>query len=166
MYILYTHSNINYDIHIKSLAYVVPSCPSPALLHSAARRRPVALDGFGWQVMVVGFGFLFSPPARRLLDFKIALCAFSSFSSSPPCQLLIAVGTAGPQLPAPASSRSQWRRWTSTTISRYQWALPGPLESSGHAWTSTGDLPSPVGTAGPQPEPPEPSGHCWTSTTR
>ena len=40
-------------------------------------------------------------------------------------QLLIAVGTAGRQLPARGSS--------------------------GHRWTSTGDLPIPVGTAGPQP---------------
>ena len=88
----------------------------------------------------------FSPPARwGLLDFKIALRAFLRrlllllLASSPPCQLLIAVGTAGPQLPVPDPSG---RRWTSTTISRYQWALldlnRGPLESSGHRWTATG----------------------------
>ena len=41
------------------------------------------------------------------------------FSSSPPRQLLIAVGTAGPQLPASDLSGHRW----STTISRYQSAL-------------------------------------------
>ena len=66
----------------------------------------------------------------RVVRFNIALRNFSSsFSSSPP-------------------------RWTPTTISQYQWA---PLDlnhkpgTSRHRWTSTGDLPSPVGTAGPQP---------------
>ena len=59
-------------------------------------------------------------------------------ASSPPRQLLIAVGSAGSQLPVPASSQSQW----------------APLdfnnhpESSENYWTSTGGLP---GTAGPQP---------------
>ena len=104
---------------------------------------------------------IFSPPAKwGLLDFKIAFRA-SFFSSSPPRlfayslprQLMIAVGTAGPQLPAPDPSG---RRCTSTTIFRYQWALlglnRGPLESRGHRWTSTGDLPNWMGTAGPQPE--------------
>ena len=104
-----------------------------------------------WNPLSVNFTF---PPPARLLDFNIALRASFTFffSSSPPRQLLIAVGTAGPQLPAPDPSG---RRLTSTTISRYQWALldlnRGPLESSGHRWTSTGDLPSPVGNAGPQP---------------
>ena len=73
----------------------------------------------------------YSPPARwGLLDFKIALSAFSSSLSSPPRQLLIAVGTAGPQLPAPASSRSQ------PGTSRAQWAPldlnRGPPEPSGY----------------------------------
>ena len=126
-----------------------------------------------------------SPPARwGLLDFKIALRAFSSSSSSPPrllasswsqwalldlnCQLPIPVSAAGPQQPSP--------------------------DISGHCWTSTRDLSSPEGTAGPQPGtsraqwapldlnhqtsraqwapldlnrgPPEPSGHRWTSTAR
>ena len=94
----------------------------------------------------------FSPPTARwgLLDFKIALRAFF-FSSAP---RLLAVGTAGPQLPA--------------------------SDLSGHCWTSTRGLSSPVGTAGPQPGtsrvqwapldlnrgPPRRSGHCWTSTAR
>ena len=84
---------------------------------------------------------IFSPPARwELLDFKIALRPFLRrlllllLASSSPPQLLIAVGTAGPQLPAPDPTGHRW--------------TPEP---SGHWWTSTGDLPSPVGTAGPQP---------------
>ena len=69
-------------------------------------------------------------------------------------QVLSAVGTAGPQLPA--------------------------SDLSGHGWTSTAwDLQSSVGTAGPQPGtfraqwaldlnlgPSELSGHRWTSTAR
>ena len=87
----------------------------------------------------------FSRPARwGLWDFNIALRAFSSplFSSppsSPPRQLPISVGTAGPQ---PGTSRAQW---APLDLNR------GPLESSQHRWTSTGDLSSPVSTAGPQP---------------
>ena len=124
----------------------------------------------GWRV--------FSPPARwGLLDFNIALRAFSSpllsspllssplpIASSPPRKLLIAVGTARSQLPAPASSRSQWapldlnkhlpisvstadlNRWTSTGDLE-----ASDLEASGHRWTWTGGLSSPVGTTGLQP---------------
>ena len=54
----------------------------------------------------------------------------------------------------------------------------GPSQLSGHRWTSTWDLPSSVGTAGPQPGtcpaqcapldlnlgPSQLSVHCWTST--
>ena len=62
------------------------------------------------------------------------------------CRPLIWVGTAGPQ--------------------------PQGSERSGHRWTSTRDIPSPVGTwdlqssvrtTGPQPGT-FLSGHCWTST--
>ena len=70
----------------------------------------------------------------------------------------------GPQLPG--SERSVYL-WTSTAGFRAQWApgpqpgtfraqwAPldlnlGPSELSGHRWTSTWDLPSSVGTAGPQ----------------
>ena len=104
---------------------------------------------------------LTSPPARwGLLEFKIALRAFFFFCSSPPCSswsqwALLDLNCQIPPAPDPSG-----RRWTSTTISRYQralldlnqvsslWAL---TEVSGHRWTSTGDLP-------------EPSGHRRTST--
>ena len=66
-------------------------------------------------------------------------------------QVLSAVGTAGPQ--PPVSERSV-HRWTSTAGFRAQGAPLdlnlGPSELSGHRWTSTWDLPSSVGTAGPQ----------------
>ena len=75
----------------------------------------------------------------------------------PPCQLFAlrqlprAVGTAGPQLPA---SDLSGHGWTSTARFGAQWAPldlnQGPSEPSGHRWTSTWDLPSSVGTAGPQ----------------
>ena len=132
-------------------------------------------DRMSDRVPDVGYMFmLFCPPSRwGLLDFKIALLGSFTFffSSSPPRQLLIAVGTAGPQLPAPASSRSQWApldlnnhlpisvgtAGPQPESSRVEWAPldlnRGPPEPSGHCWTSTGDLPSP-------------SGHCWTSTVR
>ena len=62
---------------------------------------------------------IFSPPARwGLLDFNIALrdarlrllsrLLLFLFSSSPPHQLLIAVGTAGPQPPPPDPSAHSW----------------------------------------------------------
>ena len=64
-------------------------------------------------------------------------------------QLPRAVGTAGPQLPVSDHG------WTSTARFWAQWAPldlnQGPSEPSGHRWTSTWDLPSSVGTAGPQP---------------
>ena len=66
-------------------------------------------------------------------------------------QLPRAVGTAGPQ---PPGSERSGHRWTSTAGFRAQWAPLdlnlGPSELSGHRWTSTWDLPSSVGTAGPQ----------------
>ena len=74
-------------------------------------------------------GICCSPPARwGLLDFKIALRAFSSSSSSPPRQLLIAVGTAGLQLPAPDPD---------SLVGAAGPQQPSP-DSSGHCWTSTG----------------------------
>ena len=82
---------------------------------------------------------------------------------------------------SPTSVRSG-HCWTSTARFWAQWAPLdlnlGPSELSGHRWTSTWDLPSAVGTAGPQPGtfraqwapldlnlgPSELSGHRWTST--
>ena len=91
-------------------------------------------------------------------------------------QLPCAVGTAGPQLPA---TNLSGHGWTSTARFRsgHRW---GPSEPSGHHWTPTKNLPSPVGTTGPQPGtfraqwapldlnlgPSELSGHRWTSTAR
>ena len=79
------------------------------------------------------------------------------------CQLQIAVGTAGPQLQAAdcsgqrrtstASSPSGQRR-TSTASSRSQWATPD----------LNGELPIPLGNAGPQLRGPHPSGQRRTST--
>ena len=67
-------------------------------------------------------------------------------------QLPCAVGTAGPQLPA---ADLNGHGWTSTARFWAQWAPlylnQGDSEPSGHRWTSTGDLQSSVGTAGPQP---------------
>ena len=67
-------------------------------------------------------------------------------------QLLRAMGTAGPQLPA---SDLSGHGWTSTAKFRARWAplglSKGPSEPSGHRWTPTWDLQSSVGTAGPQP---------------
>ena len=66
-------------------------------------------------------------------------------------QLPRAVGTAGPQLPA---SDLSGHGWTSTARFRAQWAPLDlnhkPSEPSGQRWTSTWELPSSVGTAGPQ----------------
>ena len=71
----------------------------------------------------------FPPPARwGLLDFKIALLASFFLSSSPPRLLA-----------------SSWSQRALLDLNQ------GPLESSGHRWTSTDNLPSPVGTAGPEP---------------
>ena len=53
-------------------------------------------------------------------------------------KVLSAVGTAGPQ---PGTFRAQWAPLDLNL---------GPSELSGHHWTSTWDLPSSVGTAGPQ----------------
>ena len=69
------------------------------------------------------------------------------------CQLLIAVGTAGPQLPA--SDRSG-HPWTSTASVSSQWA-------SLHLHRQRR---IPVGTPGPQPPASDLSGRPWTSTTR
>ena len=125
---------------------------------------------------------LFSPPARwELLDFITVVLLFllllllllllvvlllllhhlclhfhvhfrlanSSPISSPTS---VAVGTAGPQLPAADLSG---HGWTSTARLWAQWApldvSQGPSEPSGHRWTSTWDLQSSVGTDGPQP---------------
>ena len=77
----------------------------------------------------------------KVVRFDERLLSFSSSS----CQLVIAVGIAGPQLPAPtACSRSQW---ASSDLSRQ---LPIP-DRSGHCRTSTGDVRIAAGTAGPQP---------------
>ena len=54
------------------------------------------------------------------------------------CRLPIWVGTAGPQ---PQGSERSGHRWTSTR---------DHSKPSGHRWASTWDLPSSVGTAGPQ----------------
>ena len=82
-----------------------------------------------------------SAPARcRLLDFRIALrllLLLLLLRSSPPRQLLIAVGTARPQLPAPASSRSQWK----------------PLDLNNH-------LPISVGTGKKKPPPQKKTKNC------
>ena len=88
----------------------------------------------------------YSPPARwGLLDFNIALRIFFFFFSSSSAPLLLASSwwqlDLNCQLP-PAPDPSG-RRWTSTTISQYQWA---PLDLNRG--------------------PPEPSAHCWTSTAR
>ena len=54
------------------------------------------------------------------------------------CKGLSALGTAGPQ---PGTFRAQWAPLDLNL---------GPCELSGHRWTSTWNLPSSVGTAGPQ----------------
>ena len=73
--------------------------------------------------------------------------------ANPPRQLLIAVGTAGPQLPA--SDRSG-HPWTSTASVSSQWAS---LDLNCQRRI-------PVGTTGPQLPASDLSGHPWTSTTR
>ena len=66
-------------------------------------------------------------------------------------ELQIAVGSAGPQQRAPDCSV---QRRTSTASPRLQWAAPdlirGALERTGQRRTSPGELPSGVGSAGPQ----------------
>ena len=124
----------------------------------------------------------FSPPARwGLLDFMLVarlllpspsffsclLPSPSSPSSSPDliCQLLIAVGLAGPHLPGldrsgprRTSSARSWSQWSSPDIIcqlLIAVSLAGPplpaLDRSGPRRTSTGESLSVVGLAGLQP---------------
>ena len=77
-------------------------------------------------------------------------------------ELQIAVGSAGPQQRAPDCSG---QRRTSTASPRLQWAAPGltrrALERTGQRRTSPGELPSGVGSAGPQ-QPEDMSEICQT----
>ena len=107
-----------------------------------------------WVDLKMPFQLFVEPPVRqsmhvsfptcqvRVLSFGVALRASfllssssSSSSSLPPSQLLIAVGTAGPQ---PGTFRVQWAPLDLNRGLPEQCALR----------TSTGDFPSPVGTAG------------------
>ena len=99
--------------------------------------------------------FLFLPPPP------------SSSSSSPDliCQFLIAVGLAGPHLPAldcsgprRTSTASSWPQWASPDLICQLWIAVGPagpplppLDRSRPRRTSTGESLLAVGLAGPQP---------------
>ena len=94
-----------------------------------------------------------SPPPRQSSSPTSSPILIAKLLANPLRKLLIAVGTAGPQLPA--------------------------SDRSGHPWASTASVSSqlasldlnrqrriPVGTPGPQPPASDLSGHPWTSTTR
>ena len=88
----------------------------------------------------------YSPPVRwNSINFKIILHTFFFFSFS----------SSAPRLLANWTSTARSRQLPSLTMSRYKWALLDlkreSLAFKGHRWTSTGDLPSPLSTAGPQP---------------
>ena len=93
------------------------------------------------------------PPPRQSSSPTSSPILIAKLLANPLRQLLIAVGTAGPQLPA--SDRSG-HPWTSTASVSSQWASLG-LNRQRRI---------PVGTPGPQPPASDLSGHPWTSTTR
>ena len=134
-----------------------------------------------------------SPPARwGLLDFIRAVLPPPPPRPSPPPPAPPPVSPRPclHQLPRPlppcqlfanlfANFRAQWAQ-LDLNCRLLIWPQPQGSERSGHRWTSTRDLPSPVGTAGPKPGtfqaqwapldlnlgPSELSGHRWTSTAR
>ena len=93
------------------------------------------------------------PPPRQSSSPTSSPILIAKLLANPLRQLLIAVGTAGPQLPA--SDRSG-HPWTSTASVSSQWAS---LDLNRQRRI-------PVGTPGPQPPASDLSGHPWTSTTR
>ena len=93
------------------------------------------------------------PPPRQSSSPTSSPILIAKLLANPLRQLLIAVGTAGPQLPA--SDRSG-HPWTSTASVSSQWAS---LDLNRQRRI-------PVGTPGPQPPASDLSGHPSTSTTR
>ena len=112
------------------------------------------------QVRVVKF-YVSCPPPPSFPSFLPSSLGRTSTASSRSqwalpdlhCQLLIAVGLAGPHLPA--LDRSGRPRRTSTANSRSQRVWPDinrrESERSGPRWTSTGEIRRTVGLAKPQP---------------
>ena len=124
------------------------------------------------------------PPPPPRLAVLLALLALLLASASLPtrcralCQLPSSVCTAGPQL---GSCPAQCAPLDLNLRAAHRWIVNrGPAQLSVHRWTSTGDLPSSVCTAGPQPGtcpaqctpldlnpgPAQLSVHRWTSTAR